>query len=76
MPYFPPQESLKFVMRLAERLFGIRYERVQATLWHPDAQAYAVVDAASRKPIAGLLVDLHPADRAGRRDVDGQPADR
>jgi thimet oligopeptidase len=63
-PYFPPQESVRFVMRLAERLFGIRYERVQATLWHPDAQAYAVLDAASGKPIAGLLVDLYP--RAGK----------
>jgi len=63
-PYFPPQESMRFVMRLAERLFGIRYERANATLWHPEAQAYAVIDAATNRPIAGLVVDLYP--RAGK----------
>jgi thimet oligopeptidase len=63
-PYFPPQESMQFVMRVAERLFGIRYTRVQATLWHPEAQAYAVSDAATGRPLAGLVVDLYP--RAGK----------
>jgi thimet oligopeptidase len=61
-PYFPPQESLHFVMRIAEKLFGVRYERVPAKLWHPEAQAYAVHDVRSGKPIATLLVDLYPRD--------------
>jgi len=61
-PYFPPQESLQFVMRIAETLFGIRYQRVPAKLWHPQAQAYAVSDAKSGKPLATLLVDLYPRD--------------
>jgi thimet oligopeptidase len=60
--HFPPQESLAFVMSIAERLFGVKYTRVDAKLWHPQAQAYAVTDAASGKPIAGLLVDLHPRE--------------
>jgi thimet oligopeptidase len=59
-PHFPPQESVQFVMRVAERLFGIRYERVDAALWHPEAQAYAVIDAATGRPLAGLVVDLYP----------------
>src|SRR5436190_21301483 len=33
-PYFPPAESLAFVMRTAERILGIRYTPVRATLWH------------------------------------------
>ncbi len=61
-PYFPPQESLRFVMRIAETMFGIRYTPVPARLWHPDAQAFAISDAASGQPIAGLLVDLYPRD--------------
>jgi thimet oligopeptidase len=62
-PYFPPQESLQFVMRIAEQLFGIRYQRVPgAKLWHPEAQAYAVSDAKSGKALATLLVDLYPRD--------------
>jgi thimet oligopeptidase len=59
-PYFPPHESVRFVMRIAERLFGIRYEPVQVALWHPDARAYAVVDAPTGRPLAALLVDLYP----------------
>jgi thimet oligopeptidase len=61
-PYFPTQESLKFVMRIAETMFGIKYTPVQATLWHPDAQAYAVSDAATGAALATLYVDLYPRD--------------
>jgi len=57
--YFPPQESLAFVMRVVERMFGVRYVRVRnARLWHPDAQAYAVLDANSGRALATLYVDL------------------
>lgn len=61
-PHFPPQESLRFVMRVAERLFGIRYTRVPARLWHADVQAYAVSDAATGKPLASLVVDIYPRE--------------
>ena len=60
--YFPPQQSMAFVMKIAERLLGVRYERVPATLWHPDAQAYAAIDVKSGQPIATLYVDLYPRD--------------
>jgi thimet oligopeptidase len=59
-PYFPPQESLQFVMKVAEKMLGVRYVRVPATVWHPDVQAYAAVDVKSGKPIATLYVDLYP----------------
>jgi len=61
-PYFPPQPSLEFAMALAERMFGIRYTRVPAQLWHEDVQAYAVRDAATGRPIAALYVDIYPRD--------------
>lgn len=61
-PYFPPQESLRFVMKVAETMLGIRYTRVDAPLWHADVQAYAVSDAKSGKPLATLFVDLYPRD--------------
>lgn len=60
--YFPPQESVQFVMGIAERMFGIKYVRVDAPLWHPDVQSYVVTDAASGKPLAGLMVDLYPRE--------------
>ena len=61
-PYFPPQESLRFVMRVAEKMFGVRYDRVDGTWWAPDVQAWAVVDVASNRKIATLYVDPYPRD--------------
>lgn len=60
--YFPPQESLQFAMHIIEKLMGVRYTRLPATLWHEDAQAYAVSDAATGKPLATLYVDLYPRE--------------
>jgi thimet oligopeptidase len=61
-PYFPPQESLHFVMRLAEKLFGVKYTQVDVPLWHPEAQAYAVTDAATGQALAALMVDMYPRE--------------
>jgi thimet oligopeptidase len=62
--HFPPEASLQFVMRLAERLFGVRYERLPAAkgLWHPEVQAYQAVDTQSGKLLAHLMVDLYPRE--------------
>ena len=61
-PYFPPQESLRFVMRLAEKMFGVRYDKVDAALWAPEVQAWAVVDVAGNRKIGTLYVDPYPRD--------------
>jgi thimet oligopeptidase len=61
-PYFPPQESLRFVMRVAEKMFGIRYDRADGAGWAPDVQAWAVIDVASGRKIATLYVDPYPRD--------------
>jgi len=61
-PYFPPAESLAFVMRTAERILGIRYTPVPATLWHDDVRAFAVSDAKTGKALATLYVDLYPRE--------------
>lgn len=61
-PYFPPRESLAFVMRVAEMTMGVRYEPVPAKLWHADALAFRAVDVASGRPLATLFVDPYPRD--------------
>jgi thimet oligopeptidase len=62
-PYFPPQESLAFVMRVVEKMMGVRYERVPGVkLWHPDAQAFVAIDVRTRKPLATLYVDAYPRE--------------
>ena len=63
--YFPPQASLAFVMRVIEKMMGVQYVRVDGLkLWHPDVQAYAVIDRASGQSIAALYVD--PFAREGK----------
>ena len=59
-PYFPPEVSLRFVMKIAERMLGVRYTPVAATLWHEDARAYVVTDARTGRLLATLYVDLYP----------------
>jgi thimet oligopeptidase len=61
--HFPAQQSLAFVMRVVERMLGVKYVRVpNLKLWHPDVQAYAVHDARSGAPIAALYVDPFPRE--------------
>ena len=61
--HFPPQQSLAFVMRVIEKMLGVRYVRVpDAKLWHGDVQAYAVHDARSGQPLAALYVDPFPRE--------------
>jgi thimet oligopeptidase len=61
--YFPPQESLQFCLHLIEKLMGVRYQRVEGVkLWHAEAQAYRVMDAASGRALATLWVDLYPRE--------------
>lgn len=61
--YFPPQESLAFVMRVVEQMMGVRYTRVPGVkLWHPEAQAWVASDVKSGKPLATLYIDPYPRD--------------
>ncbi len=61
--YFPPEESLKFALRLIEKLMGVKYTQIPGPApWHADTKRYEVSDATSGKPLAGLIVDLYPRD--------------
>ena len=62
-PYFPPQESLQFTLRLIEKLMGVRYQRLEgAVAWHPEVQTYAVSDAANGAALGTMWVDLYPRE--------------
>jgi thimet oligopeptidase len=61
--YFPPRESLALVMRVIEKMMGVKYTRVPGVpLWHSEAQAYAVRDAKTGRALATLYVDLFARD--------------
>lgn len=61
-PYFPPEESLAFSMRIIEKMMGVTYTKIDQPLWHPDAQTFVVTDNKSGKAIAQLYVDLYPRE--------------
>ena len=74
--YFPPEASLRFVYRLAEKLFGISVTPVATdraqTLWHPDAQKATMTDTATGELLGTLFVDLYPrADKYNHAAVWG-----
>ena len=58
--YFPPEASLKFVFKLSEQLFGVRFTPLAQPLWHADARAFKVSDSASQQLLGTLFVDLYP----------------
>jgi thimet oligopeptidase len=49
-------------MRVAEKMYGVRYDKVDGAAWAPEVQAWAVTDVASSKKIATLYVDPYPRD--------------
>ncbi|MFT3665870.1 M3 family metallopeptidase [Piscinibacter sp.] len=57
--HFPPQRSLAFVFAVAQRMFGVRFEPVEQSLWHDEARAYAARDADGAL-LGTLFVDLFP----------------
>ena len=60
--HFPPEASLAFVFRLAEQLFGVRFEAQPQALWHADARAYVVRDLADQRELGTFFIDLYPRD--------------
>ncbi|WP_446653722.1 M3 family metallopeptidase [Blastomonas sp.] len=65
--YFPVEKVMQGWQALLERLFGIRLQpRTDASLYHPDARFYDVVDEHGQA-IAGLYLDLfaRPGKRGG-----------
>ena len=61
-PYFPPEQSLRFVMKVVERMMGVRYRQVDVPAWAPGVETFVVTDVASNKDIAQLYVDLYPRE--------------
>jgi len=60
--YFPPEASLRFVMKVVEKMMGVRYRQVDVPAWAPGVETFVVTDVASGKDIAQLYVDLYPRE--------------
>ncbi|HEX2834383.1 MAG TPA: M3 family metallopeptidase [Thermoanaerobaculia bacterium] len=83
--YFPCAPTMRWVLDVTSRLYGVRFERAEVPVWQEDVLYYDVFDAATGAFVGGIYADLYPRDgkykhaaawpvrggsrRAGRRPV-------
>ena len=70
--YFPTDKAVAFSIKVAERLYGIRFVAAKVPVWHPDVRYYDVFEAAGKGAknekdghgafIGGVYLDLTPRD--------------
>lgn len=58
--HFPSAAGPDLLFRLAERLFGVRFVPDDQPLWHREAKAFGVYDAAGGAQLGELFIDLYP----------------
>jgi thimet oligopeptidase len=61
--YFPYQQVLDGMFAIYQRIFGLKFERVEPPYkWVGDLQLYAVSDAKSGEPLGLFYLDMFPRD--------------
>ncbi len=61
--YFPMQRVLDGMFAIYQRIFGVKFERVEAPYkWVDDLQLYAVSDAQTGEPLGLFYLDLFPRE--------------
>jgi thimet oligopeptidase len=61
--YFPYQNVLDGMFAIYQRIFGLKFERVEAPYkWIDDLQLYAVSDAKTGEPMGLFYLDMFPRD--------------
>jgi thimet oligopeptidase len=61
--YFPYQNALDGMFRIYQRIFGLKFQRLDAPYkWVADLQLYAVADAATGEPLGLFYLDMFPRE--------------
>lgn len=60
--YFDFAKVRAGLLEVTGRLFGLRYEQVDAGMWHGDVTSYDVFFTDSGKQVGRIHLDLHPRD--------------
>ena len=62
----PTEPATRFVMRIAEKLYGIRFVAREVPVWHPSVRYYEVHEALANGEagalIGGIYLDLYPRE--------------
>jgi thimet oligopeptidase len=57
-PYLPYAQVQAGVLDVAARLYGLTFERADVEVWHPDVQAFDILEGG--EPSARFYLDMHP----------------
>jgi thimet oligopeptidase len=61
--YFPYQNVLEGMFRIYQRIFGLKFQRLDPPYkWVADLQLYAVSDAATGEPLGLFYLDMFPRE--------------
>jgi thimet oligopeptidase len=61
--FFPYQRALEGMFDIYQRIFGLKFERVEPPYkWIDDLQLYAVSDAATDEPLGLFYLDMFPRE--------------
>jgi thimet oligopeptidase len=60
--YFPTGDSVEYMLRVSQALFGVKFTEVKVAAWHPDVRYFDVRDARSGAFVAGFYLDLFPRE--------------
>ncbi len=60
--HFPTPPTLRWLLDISERLYGLRFEAATVPVWHEDVLYLDVRDAGSGQLIGGIYVDLYPRE--------------
>jgi thimet oligopeptidase len=58
--YFPTLPTLRWMLEITERLYGVRFEEALVPVWHEDVLYLDVKDAVTADLIGGIYLDLYP----------------
>jgi thimet oligopeptidase len=60
--YFPTEATIAWVLAISAELYGVRFVKAEAPLWHPSVRYYDVVDAKTGAFLGGVYLDLFPRE--------------
>jgi thimet oligopeptidase len=60
--YFPTAPTVRWMLDISERLYGVRFEQREVAVWHEDVLYVDVSDATTDEFIGGIYLDLYPRD--------------
>jgi thimet oligopeptidase len=60
--HFPTKPTVRWMLAISERLYGVRFEEVTVPQWDDDVIALDVRDAENGALLGGIYLDLYPRD--------------